>query len=79
MTDLCKPEEMVARAYTDICVRCNKPIARGHRVLQVLISDGRGVNPRDMGQRGLFISEEWEVVHVDCYDPYLRKRVSVTP
>lgn len=75
MVDACRPEDLVPRVHSDVCTRCRKAILAGHRIIQVRISGGRGVNPANMGERGIFISDEWEFTHVDCYDPLLKNRI----
>lgn len=58
---------------TYVCARCRKPINKGDRVQQVFISLGEGRNPANFVERGLLLSDEWEMVHVDCNDPLLVK------
>lgn len=73
MVDIARPEDMVPHVHSDICSRCRKPIHPGHRIVQVHISGGRGINPNNPGERGIFISDEWEFAHIDCRDPLLKK------
>jgi len=56
-----------------VCGKCRKEFGRGHRVTIVNIVEGTGINPSNLGQRGLFLFKEWELVHVDCKDPLLKK------
>jgi len=58
------------------CGRCRKPITEGHRCVQARISHGKGRDPMNIHNEGLMISDEWEFVHVDCRDPYLKKGLS---
>jgi hypothetical protein len=73
MSDSFLPEDMRPHVDSAICGRCRKPIEKGHRIVQVRISEGRGLNPKNLGETGLFISSEWEFAHVDCRDPLLKK------
>jgi len=75
MSETCLPEDLIPHVHTDICTRCRKSILPGHRIVQIHISGGRGFNPNNLGERGLFISDEWEFAHFDCHDPYLKKVV----
>lgn len=75
--DMTRPEDMVPHVNTDVCTRCRKKILPGHRIFQVRISGGAGLDPNDAGRMGLFISDEWEFAHVDCYDPFLRNRIGI--
>ena len=75
MVEACRPEDLIPRVYSDMCARCRKNILPGHRIIQVHISHGRGTNPRNLGERGLFISDEYEFIHVDCHDPFLKKPI----
>jgi hypothetical protein len=77
MVDIPRTEDMVPHVNTDVCTRCRKPILPGHRIFQVRISGGSGRDPNDPGRIGLFIADEWEFAHVDCYDPLLKNRLGI--
>jgi len=63
--------------HTDawVCGRCRKKFGPGERVITAYISQGRGLHPLNLGLPGLNISQEFEMVHVDCRDIYLTKGV----
>ncbi len=73
MNDVCYPEDTRARVDSCICGRCRKPITKGHRVVQTWIAEGRGVNPKNLGEVGLRMTGEYEFVHVSCSDPLLKR------
>lgn len=74
--DIYVPEDSHPHVDTSTCGKCRKPFARGHRIIQVLIFDRKGSNPRNLGSTGAFLFEEYEFVHVDCRDPFLKKGLS---
>lgn len=73
MTETVYPEDTRARVDSCICGCCRKPITLGHRVVQAWIAEGRGMNPKNLGEVGLRMTGEYEFVHVDCHDPYLKR------
>jgi hypothetical protein len=56
-----------------ICGKCRKPFVKGDRVTQAYIFSHRGVNPLNLGNTGAHLFEEYELVHIDCTDPLLKK------
>ena len=72
MSDLSK-DHLRPHCDTYVCSRCRRPIEKGDRIQQVYISLGEGRNPTNIMERGLILSDEWEMVHVDCNDPLLVK------
>lgn len=72
MPDGYQPEDGRPHVDAFICGQCRRPITKGHRVLQTWIAEGKSVNPRNIGETGLFMTGEFEFVHVDCHDPYLK-------
>lgn len=58
---------------SDICGKCRKKFERGHRLTQAYIFERRGVNPRNLGNTGTYLQAEFELIHVDCRDPFLKK------
>lgn len=75
MVETCRPEDLVPRVHSDTCTRCRKHILAGHRIVRVHISGGVGFNPNNMAERGIFLADEWEFSHVDCFDPMLKNRI----
>lgn len=67
-TEDCKPH-----VATHVCGKCRKPFEQGHRICSAHIFDRRGANPANLGNVGAFIFEEFEFVHIDCHDPFLKK------
>jgi len=67
------PEDLRPHVTSYICGRCRKPIGKGHRVLVARIAEGKGYNPNNINDVGLSLMEEFEMVHVDCRDPLLKK------
>lgn len=75
MTDTLHTDDMRPHTDTWVCGRCRKPFGKGERVTIAYITDGKALNPRNLGMPGLDIMEEFEMVHVDCRDIYLRKGI----
>jgi len=73
MSEVFVKEDLRPHVDTWICSRCRKPLDKGHRCVQVLISQGKGQDPTNILLTGLHLSDEWEIAHVDCRDPYLKK------
>ena len=73
MSELFTQDDLRPHTDTWVCGKCRKPIEKGHRCMQVRISHGKGVNPADINHEGLIIGDEWEMVHVDCRDPFLKR------
>jgi len=67
------PEDDHPHVDTTVCGKCRKPFERGHRIAQALIFERRGVNPKNLGNTGVYLFADYEFVHVDCRDPYLKK------
>jgi len=67
------PDDIHPHVDSATCSRCRKPIERGHRIVQVRIAEGKGVNPKNLGESGLFVCSEYEFAHVDCRDPLLKR------
>jgi len=73
MSDCFVSEDLHPHVPTYVCGKCRKPFEKGHRVLQVYISEGKGINPRNVvDNTGMYLCEEFEFVHVDCNDPFLK-------
>ena len=62
---------------SDVCGKCRKPLAPGQRVFPAYIVMRQGVNPTNLRERGLMLTGEYEMCHVDCHDPFLVKGLSV--
>ena len=67
------PEDDRPHVDTDVCGLCRKKVTKGHRVSVAHIIDRKGLNPLNLGQPGIFLKEEYEFVHINCHDPYLKK------
>ncbi len=55
------------------CGKCRKELSRGHRVSIAHIVDRPGNDNMNLSRKGLYLYEEFEFVHVDCSDPFLKK------
>ena len=73
MTTTYRPEDDHPHVDTWICANCRKPLERGHRIIQVFISQGRGRDPKNIMREGLHMSDEFELAHYDCKRPFLRE------
>lgn len=67
------PDHKRPHVDSDTCGRCRKKLEQGHRVAVAHIVDRSGVDPSDLGRRGLFLFDEFEFAHINCKDPYLTK------
>jgi hypothetical protein len=70
----CPSEHRNPHVDSTICGKCRKPFAAGHRVCIAYIVENSGINPETL-QRGLWLFEEYELVHRDCTDPFLTKGI----
>lgn len=59
------------RTSTAECAKCHKPLKAGDRIIQVLIVEKVGKNPRADWETGAFLSPDFELAHVVCPDPGL--------
>lgn len=73
MHEILVPEDLRPHVPSYICGKCRKPIEKGHRILTARIAEGKGHNPNNINETGLNIRDEFEIVHVDCTDPLLKK------
>lgn len=66
---------LTPRVDTDTCVCCRKKLKPGDRVqiAQIVASIGR--NQAAGGMMGAYISEEFELAHINCSDVSLSGRV----
>ena len=64
------------RCSTDTCVRCRKKLGASDRVQVAMIVDKIGRNPTTR-EVGAFLSEEFELLHVNCTDTTLSGQVIV--
>lgn len=55
------------------CGKCRKALSRGHRVAIAHIVDRAGNDMMNLSRKGLYLYEEFEFVHIDCHDPFLKK------
>ena len=56
-----------------MCGKCRKKLQPGDRVTQAYIVDRTGANPNNIVLLGAWLSEEFELTHIDCRDPDLSK------
>lgn len=73
MSHIFTPEDQRPRVSTHICGKCRKPFEKGHRITQAFIFSNTGVNPQTLCGLGVYLEEEFELVHIDCTDPFLVK------
>jgi len=71
--DIHQPEDDKPHVGADICGRCRKPLGPGHRVTTAHIVAATGPNPDNIKERGTHLFPEYELVHVDCRDPLLKR------
>ena len=69
----CLPEDRVPHVDTHVCGKCRKEFKPGERVVNAYIFHSVGLNPLNLGNKGVLLQEEFEFVHVDCRDPLLKK------
>lgn len=62
------------RCASDTCVRCRKKFSTGDRSQIVMIVDKVGRNPKTQ-EIGAFLSEQFELAHIDCADVGLSGRI----
>ena len=70
------PEDRRPHVDTHVCGKCRKPLEEGHRVGAAHIFHRKGVNPLDLGNTGAMLYDEYELVHIDCHDPLLKKGIN---
>lgn len=63
------------RVSTAECARCRKTFKPGDRVVQVLIVEKVGRNPKAAWERGAFLCPDFELAHVSCVDTGLDGRI----
>jgi len=56
----------------ELCARCKGRLDTSHMIQPVYQVTGRGVNPNDPTDTGLFIGDRIHFVHIDCGDPTLK-------
>jgi len=71
--DTYTPEDDRPHVPDNVCGRCRKNIEKGHRVVMVHIVDRPGKDPMNLARSGLFLFEEYEFMHANCKDPFLKK------
>jgi hypothetical protein len=69
-TDHAKP-----RVSVETCARCRKKFERGNRVTYCLIFDRAGRDPKNIAAMGVHLIHEYELIHIDCRDPFLVKGI----
>jgi len=70
------PEDCSPHTDVRTCSRCRKKFEKGHRVIQVHIFESASLNPRNLGNTGAMLYEEFELMHADCHDPFLKRGVN---
>lgn len=71
--DKFQPEDEQPHVDTDTCGKCRKKFAKGHRVSIANIIAEVGFNPERVTEKGCQIYPEYEMVHIDCRDPFLKR------
>jgi hypothetical protein len=61
------------RVESDVCARCRKKFREGDRLTQAFIVERTGLNPNNLRDPGVFLSAEFELVHIRCEDADLSK------
>lgn len=75
MEESCSSEHKHPHVDDGICGKCRKKIKPGHRVTVAYIVKRAGRDPRDLARKGLWLFQEFEMVHIDCHDPFLIKGI----
>jgi len=68
-----QPEDDNPHVDSDTCGKCRKKFERGHRVCVANIVAYVGPNPENLKESGCNIYPEYELVHIDCRDPFLKR------
>ncbi len=55
------------------CGKCRAMFKQGDRVMQAHIFEKQGINPQAITEIGVMLYKEYELVHIDCRDPLLKK------
>lgn len=66
-------DDLRPHVNSEYCGKCRKKFEAGDRVTTAFIFAKRGVNPLNLGNTGVFLTEEFELVHIDCRDPQLKR------
>ena len=69
------PEDDRPHVDDGLCGRCRNKIEKGHRVVIAHIVDRVGRDPMDLARKGIYLFEEFEFVHINCHDPFLKKGI----
>jgi len=67
------PEDVRPHVDTGVCGKCRRKLEKGHRVTVAHIVDRVGNNARNLGEKGIYLFDEYELTHIDCRDPLLKK------
>lgn len=72
------PDDLSPHVGSDTCGRCRKPLLPGQRVFPAYIVLRKGLNPTNLREKGVMLTGEYEMVHADCHDPYLKKGLTLS-
>jgi len=75
--DKYRPEDSRPHVNSDVCGKCRKKLLSGHRVSIAHIVERAGADKMNLTRQGLYLYEEFEIVHVNCNDPFLKKGISI--
>jgi hypothetical protein len=73
--DIPRYEDMRPHVDTRHCGSCRKKLEPGDRVTFAHIFQNAALDPRNALVPGAMLSEEYELVHINCFDPRLVKGV----
>lgn len=71
--DQFQAEDAHPHVDTNTCGKCRRPLGPGHRVCIANIVAMVGPNPDNLRETGVHLYPEYELVHIDCHDPLLKK------
>jgi len=65
------------RVPDNVCARCRRPFAIGHRVQTAyIVYEPNARNPEKVTERGMELGVDHEFVHASCEDPFLEGKVA---
>lgn len=67
----------VASRGTSQCVKCQRRLQPGDRVIPAYIVEKVGVNPENVRQFGAWLMGEFELIHCDCENTDLSHSIIV--
>jgi len=67
------------RVADNICAKCRKPFAPGHRIVPCwIVINPNARNPHRITESGLELGTDCEYAHIECKDPMLEGRRVLT-